>query len=280
MKQDASRLPEGRAGRAAARGLAAAGLALVAGMTSLAVFAPVLSPSDPAQISLDERLAAPSHRHPAGTDQLGRDVLSRMLHGARISISVGFVAVGLATLVGVAVGAAAGYWGGWADSLLMRFVDIMLCFPSIFLILAAVAFVGPSAANLMLIIGLTGWMGLARLVRAEVLSLKEREFILAARVAGLSPARIILRHLLPNAAAPILVSATLGIGTAILVESALSFLGIGIQPPTPSWGNILAEGKQTLGVAWWLTLIPGISIFLTVLGCNLLGEGVRRLGRG
>jgi peptide/nickel transport system permease protein len=260
--------------------MAAAGLLLVAGMALLAVLAPALSPADPAGISLDERLEPPSPWHWAGTDQLGRDVLSRMLFGARISISVGFVAVGLATLVGVGVGAVAGYRGGWVDALLMRFVDIMLCFPSIFLILAAVAFVGPNTLNLILIIGLTGWMGLARLVRAEVLSLKEREFILAARVMGLSTARIILRHLLPNAAAPILVSATLGIGAAILVESALSFLGIGIQPPTPSWGNILTEGKQTLGVAWWLTLIPGASIFLTVLGCNLLGEGIKRMGRG
>ena len=264
----------------AGRGMMAAGLMLVAGVTLLAVLAPVLSLNDPGEISLGERLEAPSGRHWVGTDQLGRDVFSRMLFGARISISVGFVAVGLATLVGILVGVIAGYQGGWVDSLLMRSVDIMLCFPSIFLILAAVAFVGPSTLNLMLIIGLTGWMGLARLVRAEILSLKERDFVLAARVAGLSPTQIILRHLLPNAAAPILVSSTLGIGMAILTESALSFLGIGIQPPTPSWGNILAEGKQTLGVAWWLTLVPGASIFLTVLGCNLLGEGIKRMGTG
>ena len=263
----------------AGRGMMAAGLMLVAGVTLLAVLAPVLSLNDPGEISLGARLEAPSGRHWVGTDQIRRDVFSRMLFGARISISVGFVAVGLATLVGILVGVIAGYQGGWVDSLLMRSVDIMLCFPSIFLILAAVAFVGPSTLNLMLIIGLTGWMGLARLVRAEILSLKERDFVLAARVAGLSPTQIILRHLLPNAAAPILVSSTLGIGMAILTESALSFLGIGIQPPTPSWGNILAEGKQTLGVAWWLTLVPGASIFLTVLGCNLLGEGLKRMRR-
>ena len=264
---------------AAGRGMTLAGLAMLAAVSLLAALAPALSPYDPGEIRLEERLEPPSARHLAGTDQLGRDVLSRMLYGARISITVGLVAVGLATVVGAAVGATAGYWGGWLDALLMRFVDIMLCFPSIFLILAAVAFVGPNTLNLIAIIGLTGWMGLARLVRAEVLSLKEREFILAARVMGCSPARIILRHLLPNAAAPVLVSVTLGIGGAILVESALSFLGIGIQPPTPSWGNILAEGKQTLGYAWWLTLVPGLSIFFTVLACNLAGEGLKRMER-
>jgi peptide/nickel transport system permease protein len=161
----------------------------------------------------------------------------------------------------------------------MRIVDVMLCFPTLFLILAAVAFLEPSLVNIMAIIGLTGWMEVARLVRAEVLSLKEREFIQAARVIGARPPRIILRHLLPNAMAPIIVSATLGVGSAVLIESALSFLGIGVQPPTPSWGNILAEGKETLGVAPWLTVIPGLAICWLVLGFNLLGEGLRRLWR-
>lgn len=261
------------------RGMILTGSILTGGILLLALFASGLSQFDPGEIALAERLAAPSFTHPLGTDQLGRDVLARMLFGARISIGVGLVAVGLATLLGVLVGAVAGYYGGWIDSLLMRGVDIMLCFPTIILILAAVAFLGPSVLNLMIIIGLTGWMGLARLVRAEVLSLKEREFILAARAIGASTARIIVRHLLPNAMAPILVSATLGIGAAILAESALSFLGIGIQPPTPSWGNILTEGKATLGVAWWLTLVPGTAIFAMVLGCNLLGEGLKRRWR-
>lgn len=258
------------------QGMVWTGALLTGGILLLALLAPFLSPWDPGAISLSQRLSPPSAAHWMGTDQLGRDVFSRMLFGARISIGVGLVAVGLATLVGMAVGALAGYLGGWVDALCMRAVDILLCFPSIFLILAAVAFLGPSLLNVMVIIGLTSWMGLARLVRAEVLSLREREFVLAARAIGVSTPRLILRHLLPNAAAPIVVSATLGIGAAILVESALSFLGIGIQPPTPSWGNILTEGKATLGTAWWLTLIPGIAIFLMVLGCNLLGEGLKR----
>ena len=241
-----------------------------------AVLAPWLSPADPQEIQLNAALSPPSATHPLGTDQLGRDLLARMLHGARISLLVGFVAVGIAITVGIGVGAAAGYLGGWIDWLLMRGVDVMLCFPTIFLILAAAAFLEPGLGPIMVIIGLTGWMGVARLVRAEVLSLKEREFILAARAIGASNWRIIFRHLLPNAVGPVLVSATLGIGSAILVESALSFLGIGVQPPRASWGNILAEGKATLGVAWWLTVIPGLAIFTVVLGCNLLGEGLRR----
>ncbi len=255
------------------------GLVLLGAMLLGASLAPWLSQADPLEIRLEEALVCPSYSHPLGTDQLGRDLLSRMLYGARVSLKVGFIAVGVATLVGVMIGLIAGYWGGWVDGLLMRLVDVMLCFPSIFLILAAVAFLGPSILNLIVIIGLTGWMGLARLVRAEVLTLKEREFIQAAQVIGASPLRILFRHLLPNATAPILVSATLGVGSAILVESALSFLGIGVQPPIPSWGNILTEGEATLGVAWWLTLFPGLAIFWVILGCNLLGEGLRRMWR-
>jgi len=157
----------------------------------------------------------------------------------------------------------------------MRFVDMMLCFPTIFLIMAVIAFLEPSIWNIMAVIGLTGWMGVARLVRAEFLSLKEREFVMAARIAGASDARIIFSHILPNAVAPILVSATLGVGGAILTESALSFLGIGVQVPTPSWGNMLTEGKDNLEVAWWLSVFPGLAILITVLGYNLLGEGLR-----
>lgn len=245
-----------------------------------ALLAPWVSPADPQEIQLEDALRAPSPHHPLGTDQLGRDLLSRMLYGARVSLLVGFVAVGLATVVGVLFGATAGYAGGWMDSALMRIVDVLLCSPTFFLILAAVAFLEPGMEPIIAIIGLTGWMGVARLVRAEVLSLKRRDFILAAQVSGASSARILLRHLIPNAMAPVIVSATLGIGSAILIESALSFLGIGIQPPMPSWGNILAEGKATLGIAWWLTVIPGAAIFLVVLSCNLLGEGLRQKWRG
>ena len=252
---------------------------LLAVVLGAALLAPWISAVDPQTIHLENGLLPPASGHPWGTDQLGRDVLARMLFGARISLLVGFIAVGLATLVGVAVGSVSCYFGVWIDTLAMRLVDIMLCFPTLFLILAAVAFLEPSLLNIMVIIGLTGWMEVARLVRAEILSLKEREFIQAARVIGASPGRIILRHLLPNAMAPILVSATLGIGSAVLIESALSFLGIGVQPPTPSWGNILSEGKETLGVAPWLTIIPGIAICWVVLGFNLVGEGLRRLWR-
>lgn len=239
------------------------------------VLAPWLAPADPTAIHLEEALRPPSPHHWLGTDQLGRDVASRLLYGARVSLSVGLVAVGLATVVGIVVGAAAGYLGGTVDAVLMRAADIMLCFPTLFLILAVVAFVGPSLVNIMAVIGLTGWMGIARLVRAEILSLRTREFVLAARVAGASPCWIIRRHLLPNALAPILVNITFGMAGAILVESGLSFLGIGIQPPTPSWGNMLSEGRATLGVAWWLTLAPGLALLGVTLGCHLVGEGLR-----
>ncbi len=259
--------------------MTAAGGLLLLILFGSAVLAPLLTSIDPQEIRLEEALLSPSRSHPLGTDQLGRDLFSRLLYGGRISLLVGFVAVGLATAVGIFSGALAGTQGGWVDWAIMRIVDIMLCFPTLFLILAAVAFLEPGLIHIVAIIGLTGWMGVSRLVRAEVLSLQEREFIQAARAAGASSIRIIARHLLPNAMPPILVSVTLGIGSAILIESALSFLGIGIQPPTPSWGNILSEGKDTLGVAWWLTLTPGAAIFLVVLGCNLLGEGLRRTWR-
>jgi len=239
--------------------------------------APWLTPFDPAEVDLDARLLPPSEVHRLGTDQLGRDLFARMLYGARISLGVGAMASGLSVLLGSVIGGLAGYRsGGWLDICLMRTVDVMLCFPSIFLILAAVAFLGPSTWHLILILGLTGWMGLARLVRAEVLSLKEREFVLAARAIGVSSVGILFKHILPNAMAPVWVHASLGVGYAILAESALSFLGIGVQPPTPSWGNILAEGKATLGYAWWLSLFPGLAIFMTVLACNMVGEGLRQ----
>ena len=240
-----------------------------------ALGAPFFASFDPKGIQLREALSPPSQQHLLGTDQLGRDLFSRMLYGSRVSLEVGFVAVGLAVFVGVLTGCAAGYWGGWIDALIMRCADVMLCFPALFLILSAVAFLDPRVIHLIVIIGLTSWMGVARLVRAEVLSLKKREFILAAQAVGASSFRILFKHLLPHVCGPVLVSATFGVGSAILLESALSFLGIGVQPPTPSWGNILAEGKATLGVAWWLTIIPGCAIFTVVLSCHLLGEGLR-----
>jgi len=256
--------------------LALTGFVIVASMFVLAALASVLG-GDPGAIDVSQRLQPPGWAHLLGTDDLGRDVFTRMLHAARISLLVGFVAVGIATLIGVFLGALSGFYGGWVDSVIMRFVDIMLCFPSFFLILAVIAFLEPSIWNIMAIIGLTSWMGVARLVRAEFLSLRERDFVLAARAIGARDSRVIFRHILPNALSPVLVSATLGVAGAILTESALSFLGIGVQPPTPSWGNMLIAGKQTLGTAWWLSAFPGLAILLTVLGYNLLGEGIRDL---
>jgi len=255
--------------------LAMTGLALVAGLFAVSLSAPWIAPYDPNFIDLKAVLMPPDGQHLLGTDPLGRDVLSRIIFGSQVSLKVGFVSVGLATLIGLLIGAVAGYYGGWVDQLLMRLVDLMLCFPAFFLILAVIALLEPSIWNIMAVIGLTGWMGVARLVRAEFLSLKEREFVVAARALGASDARLIWRHLLPNALAPVMVSATLGVAGAILTESALSFLGLGVQPPTPSWGNILTAGKDNIEIAWWLSFFPGLAILVTVMSYNLLGEGIR-----
>ena len=255
--------------------LAMAGLVLVALLAAAALAAPWVAPHDPTAIDARTILAGPSAAHLLGTDDLGRDVLSSMIYGARISLAVGFVSVGIAVLIGTSLGACAGYFGGLVDAVVMRFVDIMLCFPSTFLILAVIAFIGPSIWNVMFVIGVTGWMGVCRLVRAEFLSLRERDFVVAARALGAGNARLIFRHILPNAMAPVLVAAVLGVAGAILTESGLSFLGLGVQPPTPSWGNILTAGKDNIDVAWWLSFFPGIAITLTMLGYNMLGEGLR-----
>jgi peptide/nickel transport system permease protein len=254
--------------------------AMAGGMVVLCLFlcswlAPYLSPYNPDDLDLYHVLMPPSPAHWFGTDELGRDVFTRVLFGARISLKVGFVAVGIAVLIGTVLGLLSGFYGGWIDDLLMRVVDIMLCFPTFFLILAVIAMLEPSIWYIMAIIGLTGWMGVARLVRAEVLSIRERDYVMAARALGARDARIIFRHILPNALSPVLVSATLGVAGAILTESALSFLGIGVQPPTPSWGNILTSGKDYIEFAWWLSLFPGLAILITVLSYNLLGEGIR-----
>ena len=255
--------------------LAITGSGIVLLLFIVSALAPLLAPYDPGQIDLKNVLVSPSWNNLFGTDQLGRDVLSRMIWGARISLKVGFAATGLAIIIGVILGATAGYYGGWVDAVIMRFVDIMLCFPTFFLILAVIAFLEPSIWNIMIIIGLTGWMGVTRLVRADFISLRERDFVKAAKTIGASDLRIIFIHILPNAMASILVAATLGIAGAILIESALSFLGIGVQPPTPSWGNILTSGYTNIDIAWWLSLYPGLAILITVVGYNLLGEGIR-----
>lgn len=254
-----------------------AGLVIVLGMSLLALLAPWIAPYDPAAFNLDAVLMPPSSAHVCGTDVLGRDVFSRLLFGARVSLWVGFVAVGISVAVGGGLGLLAGYFGGWVDEIIMRGVDVMLCFPSFFLILSVIAFLDSSLVNIMVVIGLTSWMGVARLVRAETLSLRERDFIAASKLAGAGSARVLLIHILPNALTPVLVSATLGVAGAILVESSLSFLGLGVQPPNPSWGNMLMDGKATLEIAPWLSLYPGLAILLTVLGYNLLGESLRDL---
>jgi peptide/nickel transport system permease protein len=255
--------------------LALFGLIIVMTLFAIAVFAPLISPYNYKNIDVQNILMPPSSTHFFGTDDLGRDVCSRMIWGARISLAVGFVSVGISTLIGITLGALAGYYGKFVDIIIMRFVDIMLCIPGFFLILAVIAFLGPNIFNIMIIIGLTSWMGVARLVRAEFLSLKEREFVLGAKASGASDFRIIFIHILPNALSPVFISAVLGVAAAVLLESSLSFLGLGIQPPTPSWGNILTEGKSNIEIAWWLSVFPGLAILITVLGYNLLGEGLR-----
>lgn len=252
-----------------------AGLAVVALLFCVAFLADYLSPYPPDRIDTTVILESPSYAHLLGTDVLGRDVLSRIIHGAGVSLSVGFVAVGISTLIGILLGAMAGYYGGTVDRIVMRFVDVMLCFPSFFLILAVIAFIGPSIWNIMIVIGVTSWMGVTRLVRAEFLSLRERDFVQAAISQGAGDLRIIFLHILPNAMAPVLVAATLGVASAVLIESGLSFLGIGVQPPDPSWGNMLTEGKDNIEIAWWLSVYPGLAILITVMGYNLLGEGIR-----
>lgn len=255
--------------------LFAIGFLIVGTMSCLALLAPWIAPYDPTALNLDAILEGPSSTHLLGTDALGRDVFSRLLFGARVSLWVGFVSVGIAVSIGVMLGLIAGYFSGLVDEVIMRLVDIMLCFPSFFLILAVIAFLEPSLNNIMAVIGLTSWMGVARLVRAETLGLRGRDFVAAARLAGSSHLRIITFHILPNALGPVLVSATLGVAGAILTESALSFLGLGVQPPDPSWGNMLMEGKDVLEIAPWMSIFPGLAILFTVLGYNLLGESLR-----
>ncbi len=240
-----------------------------------ALFAPYISPYNPDKIDVNAILQPPNPAHMLGTDQLGRDILSRLIYGGRISIEVGFIAVSLSLFIGIFMGAYAGYYGGVTDSILMRFVDIMLTFPSFFLILAISAILKPSIINIMIIIGLTSWMGIARIIRAEFTQNREKDYVLAAKAAGASDSYIMFFEILPNTIAPILVSATLGVAGAILIQASLAFLGIGIMPPTASWGGMLSRGKTYIMVAWWLTLFPGIAILLTVLSFNLIGEAVR-----
>lgn len=255
--------------------LALSGFIIISIIFMLAMLAPWIAPYDPNEINVKAILLEPSIAHWMGTDGLGRDVLSRMLFGGRVSLLVGLVAVGISTAIGIVLGALAGFYRGWVDVVIMRLVDVMLSIPSFFLILAVIAFLTPSIINIMIVIGLTSWMGVTRLVRAEFLSLCDREYVMASRTLGARDFRLIFRHLLPNSLTPIIVSAVLGVAGAVLLESGLSFLGLGVQAPQASWGNILTDGKEYIQFAWWLSLFPGLAILMTVLGYNLLGEGLR-----
>jgi peptide/nickel transport system permease protein len=251
------------------------GLGIVMALTVLALAAPWIAPADPLYGSLANSLRAPSRDFWLGTDVQGRDLLARLLFGARLSLAVGLVSQSVASLIGVALGLMAGYYGRWVDGALMRLADVTLAFPSLLLLIAIAAAVNPSLPVVFVVIGLVGWAGMARLVRGEVLSLRVREYVQAARALGASDARIVWRHLLPGVLAPVIVAATLGVGGAIMAEAALSFVGLGARPPTPSWGAMVADGRDLLRVAPWVSLMPGLAIGLTVLGVNLVGDGLR-----
>ena len=257
------------------------GLIVVLAVLVAAVFAPLVSPFDPLAQDIGQRLKEPGwqdaqgHIHPLGTDHLGRDILSRIIHGSRIALSVGLAAVAISGVLGMAVGLVSGYFGGRVDDFFMRLADIQLAFPFILLAIAVIGVLGPSLRNIIIVIGVSSWVVYARVVRGEVLSIREREFVQAAVALGSRDYRVLVRHVLPNAFTPWLVVATLDMARVIVIESALSFLGLGVQPPTPTWGGMLADGRVYLSTAWWLATFPGLAILVTVLGINLLGDGLR-----
>ncbi len=250
------------------------GLALTILLVIAALAAPLLAPHDPNEQDTSRRLEQPSKDHPLGLDDLGRDVLSRIVFGARVSLRVGFSVVILASIVGVTLGAISGYFGGMIDVIVMRLCDILLAFPGILLAIALVAVLGPSLNNVILALATIGWVGYARLVRGQVLKVREMEYVTAAKALGARSPRVILRHVLPNVINPVIVMATLGLAGAILAEAALSFLGLGVQPPTPSWGAMLTSGRRYLGLANHLAIFPGAAIMLAVMGLNFLGDGL------
>lgn len=250
------------------------GLALVAALVVVAVLAPLLAPADPYRGALTDSLRPPSTTHLLGTDAQGRDLLSRTLYGARISLVVGLASQSIALALGVLLGLVAGYYGRWVDALVMRAADVTLAFPSLLLLIAIAAAVEPSLPVIFVVIGVVGWAGMARLVRGQVLVVRALEYVAAARALGASDARVLARHVLPNVVAPVVVAATLGVGGAIMAEAALSFVGLGAPPPVPSWGAMVAEGRELLRVAPWVSIVPGCAIGLTVLGINLLGDAL------
>ncbi|MFT5684911.1 MAG: peptide/nickel transport system permease protein [Myxococcota bacterium] len=255
------------------------GMYMVLLMISFALLTPALAPFDPLEIDVGDQRLSPSIDYLMGTDIFGRDMFSRVLYGARISLIIGFIAVSISATIGSSLGAIAGFFGGWVDKAIMWFTDLLLSLPRLVLLLAVIGiYRGAGAQSIFLIVvvlGLTGWMGVARIVRSQVLSLKEQDFVAAARALGMSNARIIFRHLLPNALAPVIVYASLAIGSTILAEAGLSFLGIGVPPPTPTWGTIVNDGRDYLRDAWWITFFPGLMIAITVMSFNLLGDGLR-----
>lgn len=256
--------------------LAVVALVLVVLLYLVAILAPALAPFDPAaQGPLDQRWSPPSALHPLGTDHLSRDVLSRLIYGARVSLSVGLVAVAISTTLGTLMGAAAGYLGGWVDTVLMRLVDVVVAFPRLVLLIAVVALFQPSLVLVMVVVGLTEWPATARLVRGQVLTVREAEFVQAARALGFRETRILFRHVIPNSLGPVIVAATLGVGHVIVLEAGLSFLGLGVRPPTASWGGMVADGLRSLETAWWVATFPGLAIVAAVVAFNVLGDGLR-----
>jgi peptide/nickel transport system permease protein len=251
------------------------GAAILIALISAAALAPVIAPFNPTEQNLDNDLAASSRDHPLGTDKLGRDVLSRIVYGSRVSLMVGTTTVAISVLIGLLVGALSGYFRGWVDQSLMRLVDVLMAFPGILLAIAFTAVLGPGLDHVVLALSLIGWTGYARLVRGEILALREKEFVQAAEALGGSPARVIRLHMLPNLLPSLAIQATFGMAAAIIAEGSLSFLGLGAQPPTPSWGSMLNEGRQFILVAPHLTAYPGLAIMATVLGLNLVGDGLR-----
>lgn len=252
------------------------GLALIILLVIMAIFAGTIAPYDPVDdIFRGMRGVAPSPEHPFGFDHLGRDLLSRVIYGSRVALIVGLASTGVAVLLGVAIGAIAGYFGGWIDTILSRIVDTLMAFPVLALLIVLAAVIGPSLSTTVIVIGVTGWARFARVVRADVMSLKEEDFVLAARATGVKDARIIWRHILPNVLGPVIVLGSLGIGSIIILESALSFLGLGVRPPTPSWGGTLADGRAFITRYPHIAIFPGIMIVITVLAFNFIGDGLR-----
>ncbi len=255
--------------------LALIGLIIILLMVFIALFAPILAPADPTELDLAGNLSGPNISHPFGQDKLGRDILSRIIYGSRVSVKVGVATVGISLILGILIGSISGYAGRWVDEAIMRVIDILMAFPGILLAIAITAVLGPSLNHVIFALCITGWVGYARLIRGQILTVREREYVQAARAIGAGPFRILRRHILPNTMAPIIVEATFGMAGAILAEAGLSFLGLGTQPPNPSWGAMLNEGSHFMLVAPHLTIFPGLAIMLVVLGFNFLGDGLR-----